>query len=127
MEILLILAGVLLGIVVTLAAQSVRVWYLDWQRTRAWALAGKRWREILDVMNGRKGYPNTQTAEARLEDLQRRVHMIITGEPIDDFDKQLAYIKDHPERLPEHVLEEHRERVEARARAQEAVVPEAAI
>ena len=117
MEILLVLAGVLLGVVVTLGAQSARVWYLDWQRSRDWATAGRRWMEIMDVLNSRKGYKQTLSAEARLADLQRRVHMIITGEPIDNFDEQLAYIKDHPERLPEHELEEHRERAEARERA----------
>lgn len=118
MDILLVLAGVLLGIAVTLGVQTVRVWYFDWRRTRDWALAGRRWKEILDhITTDRRTVWAERSAEERLADLQRRVAMIVTGEPIDDFDKQLAYINEHPERLPEHELEEHRERAEARERA----------
>ena len=117
MDILLVLAGILFGVGITFGGIAVRRMYLDWRIRRNWAIAGRRWMEIMNVQNSRTGYPSTQTAEERLADLQGRVHMIITGEPIDDFDKQRAYIQDHPERLPEHEMEEHRERDDARERA----------
>lgn len=114
MNVLLVLAGVLLGVFGTFVGQAIRSTYLDWRNKRNWVIAGRRWTEVLDhITKDRQTVWTERTAEERLEDLQRRVAMIVTSEHIDDFDKQLAYINDHPERLPDHERKEHDERADA--------------
>lgn len=118
MEILLVLAGVLLGVVGTVVFQVVRAWYLDWRRTRAWAILGKRWVEVSRVVPtgshaGRFANRN-RSAEQKLEDLQRRVDNLFNGTPV-TIEDTMEILESSDNRLPEHELEEHKNRLAQKA------------
>lgn len=115
MNVLLVLAGVLLGVFFTFAGQAIRSAYLDWRSRRNWVIAGRRWKQILDNVSYKRvsGHWTSKqlTLEEQLEDLQCRVTALFTGDTPIDFDETMEILKTSENRLSEVELDKHRERL----------------
>lgn len=119
MEILLVLAGVLLGVGITFGGLAVRSLYLEWRVRQNWAIAGRRWREILDNMSYKRvsGHwtPKVLTPEERLADLERRVSGLFDGTIPIDFEDTLTMIDESDNKFSPMEAEAHRLRLADKA------------